>query len=433
VQEAKLTTAGDRILCWSRFWFIEFEDSAKITHTIKALDSEEPTRVLADKIKRLLGYQAVSESPDVALLAWFNSPDRPAEIREQLIAAGLLEPPKEEEETERLLLDDMVSEFERHLSFEKERSSRYIAAQVSILNRIFRECGFRRWEDIDATSIRSYLLSLRSGDKPVCKRTHNGLVQTVGQFCTWAVDNEDYEQIEHSPVARLRRLDKQQTDRRRIRRVLTPDECRRLLETTMQSPEVVEGMDGHERALLWRFMLETGLRRIEVQTLILSDLCLDDPKQPFVRVRAVNSKNRTEARIPIRGPLAAALKTFVQQRQDRATVIVFGGAFSRLSHHAVKALKFDLKAAGIAYADSTGAVIDLHSLRHTFVTRLGKSGVDIDTVKRLARHASIATTARYMHTDEEAKRQGIERLPDYDSPSSQTPPKTRTGTDDATA
>jgi len=432
VQEAKLTTAGDRILCSSRSWFIEFEDSAKITHTIKALDLEEPTRVLSEKIKKLLGYQSISEAPDVALLAWFNSPDRPAEIREQLVAAGLLAPPRDEEE-DRLLLDDMLAEFERHLDVEEERSGKYVAAQVAVLNRIFRECGFRHWRDIDAAAIRSYFLSLRTGDKPICKRTYNGLVQTIGQFCTWAVDNEHYEQIEHSPVARLKRLDKQQTDRRLIRRALSPDECRRLLEAAMQSPDVVEGMDGRERALLWRFMLETGLRRKEVQTLILSDLCLDDSKQPFVRVRAVNSKNRKEDRIPIRGPLAAALKTFIQQRQDQTTVILFGGTFSRLSHHAVRALRFDLKAAGIAYADNMGAVVDVHSLRHTYVTRLCKSGVDLDTVKQLARHANIATTARYLHTDEADKRQAVERLPNYDTPSSQTAPKTRTGTDDATA
>ena len=52
----------------------------------------------------------------------------------------------------------------------------------------------------------------------------------------------------------------------------------------------------------------------------------------------------------------------------------------------------------------------LYSLRHTFLTRLGQSGVDVWTVARLAGHSSIGISARYVHPSEDAVLDAISRL-----------------------
>jgi len=36
-----------------------------------------------------------------------------------------------------------------------------------------------------------------------------------------------------------------------------------------------------------------------------------------------------------------------------------------------------------------------HDFRRTFVTRLLESGIDINTIRQLAKHSDIQTTARY--------------------------------------
>lgn len=51
-----------------------------------------------------------------------------------------------------------------------------------------------------------------------------------------------------------------------------------------------------------------------------------------------------------------------------------------------------------------------HVLRHTFVTRLLESGVDIRTAQELAGHERIETTQKYAHSSPERKRMAIERL-----------------------
>tara|TARA_R110002073_G_scaffold336583_1_gene536328 strand:+ start:17209 stop:18369 length:1161 start_codon:yes stop_codon:yes gene_type:complete len=48
-----------------------------------------------------------------------------------------------------------------------------------------------------------------------------------------------------------------------------------------------------------------------------------------------------------------------------------------------------------------------HCLRHAFCTELAEAGIAIHTIKELAGHASIETTLRYMHTNEEAKQAAI--------------------------
>jgi integrase len=52
----------------------------------------------------------------------------------------------------------------------------------------------------------------------------------------------------------------------------------------------------------------------------------------------------------------------------------------------------------------------LYDLRHTFLTRLGTSGCDAWTLARLAGHASIAMSARYVHASDQSTFNAIARL-----------------------
>jgi integrase len=53
---------------------------------------------------------------------------------------------------------------------------------------------------------------------------------------------------------------------------------------------------------------------------------------------------------------------------------------------------------------------NLHTLRHTFVSRLVMAGADLTTVKELAGHANISTTMRYAHLSPDHKAKTVELL-----------------------
>lgn len=56
------------------------------------------------------------------------------------------------------------------------------------------------------------------------------------------------------------------------------------------------------------------------------------------------------------------------------------------------------------------SVFVLHSLRHTALTRLGESGCDAFTIKRVAGHSSITVSERYVHPTPEGLERAFERL-----------------------
>lgn len=57
-----------------------------------------------------------------------------------------------------------------------------------------------------------------------------------------------------------------------------------------------------------------------------------------------------------------------------------------------------------------------HSLRHWHATELLRQGVDIRVIRDLMRHASVATTERYLHITADQQREGLLLLPDLTQP-----------------
>ncbi|MQY56886.1 tyrosine-type recombinase/integrase, partial [bacterium] len=49
-------------------------------------------------------------------------------------------------------------------------------------------------------------------------------------------------------------------------------------------------------------------------------------------------------------------------------------------------------------------------MRRTFATRILQKGADIETVRSLLGHYSISVTQRYVHSNEEKRREAVELL-----------------------
>ena len=142
-------------------------------------------------------------------------------------------------------------------------------------------------------------------------------------------------------------------------------------------------MTGALRAIAYRTASLSGLRVEELRCLTPEDFRLNSLK-PTIYVAAASTKNGRTADQPISQALAAELRSWLA---DKAP----GEQAFPLHHETAKAICADLEAASIAYQTKEG-IADFHSLRAYYVSSLIRSGADIDTVRKLARHAKASTT-----------------------------------------
>jgi integrase len=159
----------------------------------------------------------------------------------------------------------------------------------------------------------------------------------------------------------------------RERRVLTLDEERRLLEV---SPP-------HLRSFVV-VAINTGLRLSELTGLQWADIDLTANR---VILRA--TKSRKVQTVPLNRIAREALLT-LRGVGRVGPVFMFEG--QRLANPK-KALASAAARAGIGK-------VTCHVFRHTCATRLLQAGVDIRKVQAWLRHASITTTARYLHVSD---------------------------------
>ena len=243
------------------------------------------------------------------------------------------------------------------------------------------------------------------------------------------------------PGARLAKAN-EKADRRRQRRALTEEELVSLLNAARRRP-LLEALTirrgkhkgqpraklrpetrqelqqlGRERALIYKTMVLTGLRKGELASLTVGQTELDagrDRTAYFV-LDPQDEKNGRGSEIPIRSDLAADLRDWLTLRltqvQDQAResgeaipshlppdMLLFnvpGGL--------IRIFDLDLVAAGLAgrvkksgrwvidKRDDRGRTLDVHALRHSFATHLSRGGVAPRTAQAALRHSTLELT-----------------------------------------
>jgi integrase len=143
---------------------------------------------------------------------------------------------------------------------------------------------------------------------------------------------------------------------------------------------------GWERALMYKVMVLTGLRRGELEALEVRYLSLDGSR-PCLTLPGSKTKNRDGADLPLPNGLANDLKEWLLETGRKSADRVF-----RVPVELVKILRRDLSAAGIPYRDDRGRTFDVHALRHTTATYLSRAKVSPRVAQEFMRHSNIKLT-----------------------------------------
>jgi integrase len=306
-------------------------------------------------------------------------------------------------------------------------TAKHIRETRRILTSVLQGCAFQTLADLDREAVEIWLVQRRS--LKASARTRNVDLTALIAFVNWCIANH---RLSANPFKGIPKAN-EAADPRRRRRAMTEDELARLLDVARHRPlieastirrgkrkgkcdaevrpEVRDRLEvlGRERALLYKTLVLTGLRKGELASLTVAQLKLDG-SLPHVELDAADEKNREGNDVVIRPDLAMDLRhwlddklALLQADARRRREPVPGRLPSDLPVFyvptgLVRIFDRDLKAAGIAKRDERDRTLDVHALRTTFGTLLSKGGVPLRTAQAAMRHSDPSLTAN-VYTD----------------------------------
>jgi integrase len=302
------------------------------------------------------------------------------ERKAERVRAGLLTPA--EARTAEHLTTPIAEHFDAYLhSLEAAGSVSMHRHNVqAYLKTLATECRFRRLADLKREALERWLvIEARRGRSA---RSRNAHQIALAAFCNWAVQTG---RLMTNPFKGVAKAD-EKADRRRQRRAMTEDELARLLDAARHRPlldaltvrrgkrkgqigaflrpEIREQLEslGRERALIYKTLVLTVLRKGELASLTVGQLRLDGPT-PYVELDAADEKNREGNAVPIRADLADDLRSWLADRlaklRDDARLQSFASIPSCLlpdttlfdARVSVRTFDRDLRLAGIPKRD----------------------------------------------------------------------------------
>ena len=397
--------ADGRVQFVSDCWYIRYRDASgrMRRESTGCRDRQAAEKVLADKLTEVEKVKAGVMSHG------------------EMAAAGQLDVP----------IGRHTKDYLAHLAAKTVRGKRVSAKHVrhvrKHLARLVCECRLRTLRDVNRDVVRGWMDKTAQTARdpgvpdslPVSARTINMHRSAIVAFCNWCVSEG---RLAAHPLAGLPKAEEAEPARKR--RPLTEDEIGRLLKAAQDRPlrdaltirrgknkgkllaEVSESERrrlrrvGQQRALVYKFMMLTGIRRSEAASVTVGALCLDEDA-PYVHVEGRHAKSGRAATLPLRGDLADDLRKHIARLAEGHS----GGGplpdtplFDIDWRNLLRAFNLDLAAAGIAKRDAQGRTVDVHSLRHTFATLLARNGVSPGVAQKLMRHSDIRLTMNtYTH------------------------------------
>ncbi len=297
------------------------------------------------------------------------------------------------EASKKVSLADHLAAFERHLE-SKGDCTDHVTRTKARIQAIFDGCGFGTIASLCAHDAADKVNKYLAKRTDIVDRTKNYYRTALIGFCRWAEDGR----MPPTPLARLMKVTV--TESTRERRAISAEQLDKLLAVT-RGAKKTRRLTGEQRFWVYRLAMESGLRAGELASLTPRSFLGD-----AVTIRASISKNGKLAEQPLRPEFLDELRPWVEQHDPDQRL--WPGKWYR---RAAEMLLVDMKAAGIPFETKDG-VCDFHSLRAVYVTELAEAGVDIKSLRTLARHSTpVLTMNIYAKSRSEALTSAMAKLP----------------------
>lgn len=281
-----------------------------------------------------------------------------------------------------------VQKFLDYLKYEKKYSPKTILSYENDLNGFseyyFTENNSTRISEARKTDLRNYLMHLSQSG--LSGRSINRKISSLKSYYKYLLKIEE---IEQSPAAMLSTL----KHNNKVRIPFSEEEIQKLFGT---EGVFEDGFEGRRDRLILELFYQTGMRRAELIGLKTGDI---DFAEKRIRVFGKRSKERL---IPVGDGLCERLSAYMKERgleYETSSELLF-----LTKNDKALADKFVYKLVNNYLSIvSTKMNKSPHILRHSFATHLLNHGANLNAVKELLGHSSLAATQVYTHS-------GIEQL-----------------------
>jgi integrase len=281
-----------------------------------------------------------------------------------------LKPSKQEEERQRLTVADLITRYTPHF-----QSKKGWVGYRGHLKRWGRAFGKRLASEVVPGHVEDFRRELQA--LGLTAGTINRHTATLKALYNLAIRDR---LLENNPVAKGRIRKLQENGERD--RVLSQDE----------EVLIVPALQPMDRAA-FIVSLYGGLRRSETLNLERSDIDFDAGTGKLRKTKAGKVQE-----FPMTPKVVEALQFACSQHDSEFVFPNEEGTGPMSGDRLLDRLKEVCAQLGLKDG------ILWHTLRHTFVTRMMRGGVDPDIVKHSARHSSLSVTERYSHTTRDAVR-----------------------------
>lgn len=283
------------------------------------------------------------------------------------------------------MIEQSLNDFWRYLKYEKRFSQHTLAAYQQDLTQ-FSSFIKGSFDVIDAVHVqhfhvRSWLASLKDNEQSV--RTINRKLSAVNSFFKYLLKHQV---ISKNPLKQLHSIKQGE----RLPSYLKENESERLLEEVAFG----EGFKAMTNRLICELLYKTGMRRNE-----LLELKEQDVEWGLGQLRVLGKGNK-ERLIPVSSNLLKDLELYIAEKRKlferpSAHLLVLESGQPLYANYIYRIVRGALSNNGITTLKKKSP----HILRHTFATHLLNNGANIQAIKDLLGHSSLAATQVYTHNN----------------------------------
>jgi integrase/recombinase XerC len=272
-----------------------------------------------------------------------------------------------------------IPQFLQYLQFEKKYSLLTIQSYQSDLEEF--EKFYLAESDSDSIStakklhLRAYLMKLSQSD--LSERSINRKLSSLKSYYKYLLKIGE---IETSPAASLKTL-------KQYNKVQIPFSEEEMGELFIKQGVFSEDFEGFRDRLMMEMFYQTGMRRIQLKD---SDI---DFAQKNIKVLGKRNKERL---IPIGSELLEKIQDYLDKRKQEVPQNNLYFFKTILGKPMPEKLVYNLVNFYLSHI-STKHKKSPHMLRHSFATHMLNRGAELNAVKELLGHSSLAATQVYTH------------------------------------